>query len=156
MSAWQAAHRFAESPYDALVIGLAVPAQELDVRIAARATAMVDAGFADEVRGLLASGLAATAPAWGSVGYREMRAFVEGSCDLDGTVAAIVQATRRFAKRQRTWFRAEPGIVWRAREVARDRLLAEISGFLEHGSRPDDAGANNPSAARVAKRVAPR
>jgi len=156
MSAWQAAHRFAESPYDALVIGLAVPSQELDVRIAARADAMVDAGFADEVRGLLASGLSTTAPAWASVGYREMRAFVEGSCDRDGTIAAIVQATRRFAKRQRTWFRAEPGIVWRAREVAHDRLLAEITGFLERGRRPDDSWTDDPSAARVAKRVAPR
>jgi tRNA dimethylallyltransferase len=156
LSAWQAAHRFADAPYDALVVGVAVPAPELDARIAARAAHMVDAGFADEVRGLLARRLPATAPAWAAVGYREMRAFVEGECDLAGAVAAIVRATRRFAKRQRTWFRAEPDIVWRPPEPGGGRVLREAAAFLERGARPQDAAEEDRPPARVAKGVVPR
>jgi tRNA dimethylallyltransferase len=156
LSAWQAAHRFAEAPYDALVIGLAVPPPELDARIVARAHQMLDAGFAEEVRGLLARGLPATAPGWATVGYREMRAFVEGACERDAALAAVAGATRRFAKRQRTWFRGEPGIVWRAPQTAGDRVLREAAAFFERGERLDDAGEPEPPATRVAKPVAPR
>jgi tRNA dimethylallyltransferase len=136
LSDWQAAHRFAESPYDALVVGLAVATPDLDARIATRARRMVAAGFADEVRGLRASGLVDTAPAWASVGYREMRAHVDGACDLEAAVGALVASTRRFAKRQRTWFRAEPGIVWRDPVRDRERILSEAGSFLARGERP--------------------
>ncbi len=136
LSDWQAAHRFAESPYDALVLGLDVPAPVLDARIARRADAMVRAGFVEEVRGLRARGLPDAAPAWASVGYREMRAHVDGAADLATALAAMVRATRRFAKRQRTWFRAEPGIVWRRPDEERARVHAEVAAFLALGVRP--------------------
>jgi tRNA dimethylallyltransferase len=136
LSDWQAAHRFADSPYDALVVGLALATPDLDARIAERARRMVAAGFADEVRGLRASGLADTAPAWASVGYREMRAHVDGTCDLETAVGSLVVSTRRFAKRQRTWFRAEPGLVWRDPVRDRERILSEARSFLARGERP--------------------
>src|SRR5262249_6756688 len=62
LSEWQAAHRFAEAPYDALVVGLARPVAELDRLIAERARAMVDAGLVDEVRALRARGVGDEAP----------------------------------------------------------------------------------------------
>src|SRR3989442_642219 len=62
LSRWQAEHRFAETAYDALLIGLARPTAELDARIAARGRAMLEAGFLDEVRALRARGLGAPAP----------------------------------------------------------------------------------------------
>ncbi|HKA28850.1 MAG TPA: tRNA (adenosine(37)-N6)-dimethylallyltransferase MiaA [Candidatus Binatia bacterium] len=136
LSDWQAAHGFADAPYDALVVGLALETPDLDARIEARARRMVAAGFAEEVRRLRASGLADTAPAWASVGYREMRAYVDGTRDLDSALVALVRGTRRFARRQRTWFRGEPGILWRHPEKDRERVLAEAAAFLARGERP--------------------
>jgi tRNA dimethylallyltransferase len=153
LSDWQATHGFAESPYDALLIGLDVPSHLLDERIAVRAQAMVAGGFVAEVRALRARGLPETAAAWASVGYRELRAFVDGTCDLDAATLALVRATRRFARRQRTWFRAEPGIVWRSPDTERAQVRAEIEAFLRDGVRPR-AGADD--ALRVANPVPPR
>src|SRR5439155_137724 len=105
LSRWQAEHGFAEPAYDTLVIGLARPTPELNARIAARARAMAEAGFLDEVRALRRRGLGAGAPGLSAVGYRELLACVEGRTDLATALAATVRATRRFAKRQRTWVR---------------------------------------------------
>jgi len=153
LSDWQAEHAFAERPYDALLIGLDVSPAALDERIAARARAMVAGGFVGEVRALRARGLPDTAAAWASVGYRELRAFVDGTCDLDAATLALIRATRRFARRQRTWFRAEPGIVWRSPDRERARLHGEIAAFLRDGVRPL-AGADD--ALRIANPVPPR
>jgi tRNA dimethylallyltransferase len=130
LSAWQAAHRFAERPYAALVIGLTRSRDELYARIEARARAMLADGFADEVRALLARGTPAEAPAWRTLGYREVRAWVRGACDAATALAAVTRATRRFAKRQRTWFRREPDVVWRHPEADRARIEAEVAAFL--------------------------
>jgi len=130
LSVWQARHGFAETPYEALVIGLSRPTPELDRRIAARAEAMVAAGFLDEVRALRARGVDAAAPALRAVGYREMLACVEGRLERAAALAATVRATRRFAKRQRTWFRREPGIRWRHPESERGVVTGEIAEFL--------------------------
>jgi tRNA dimethylallyltransferase len=130
LSAWQARHRFAAAPYDALVVGLTRPTPELDARLAARAREMVAAGFLDEVRALRARGLGADAPGLRAVGYREMLACVEGRLAPEAALAATVRATRRLAKRQRTWFRREPGIRWRHPERDRALVAEEIAEFL--------------------------
>src|SRR5207244_7643054 len=70
LSRWQAEHRFGEPAYDALLIGLARPTAELDARIAARARAMLEAGFLDEVRPLRGGGLGAAAPGLSAAGSR--------------------------------------------------------------------------------------
>jgi tRNA dimethylallyltransferase len=129
LSDWQAVHAFGVASYEALVIGLALPTAVLDARITTRTQAMVAAGFADEVRALRAR-VGGEAPVWRTVGYREMRAYVEGRASREQALAATVLATRRFAKRQRTWFRGEPSVVWRHPEHDRDRIRAEMSAFL--------------------------
>ena len=96
---------------------------------------MVAAGFADEVAALRTR-VGDDAAAWASVGYREMRAYVDGTSSLDDALAATVLATRRFAKRQRTWFRAEAGILWRHPVAERARVMAEARAFLVGGERP--------------------
>jgi tRNA dimethylallyltransferase len=131
LSRWQAEHGFAERPYEALVVGLERPTAELDARIAARARAMVDAGFLDEVRRLHEEGLAADAPGLCAVGYAELRGCLEGRADLESAVAAMVLATRRFAKRQRTWFRREPDVLWRHPERDRDAIVEAAAAFFE-------------------------
>ena len=93
------------------------------------------AGFLDEVGALRARGLSPDAPALRAVGYREMLACLEGRLDAAAALAATVRATRQFAKRQRTWFRREPGVRWRHPESERDLVMSEIEHFL--GARPD-------------------
>jgi len=136
LSEWQAGHRFATAPYEPLIIGLAWPVAALDECIAVRARAMVDAGLLDEVRELTRCGLPADAPGLQAVGYRELRACLEGRLELPQALDATVRATRRFAKRQRTWFRREPGILWRHPEEERERIGAEVDAFLRGETGP--------------------
>jgi len=136
LSEWQAAHRFTAAAYEPLVIGLAWPVPALDERITVRARAMIDAGFLDEVRDLARRGVPTDAPGLRAVGYGELRACLEGRLDLPQALDAIVRATRRFAKRQRTWFRREPGIRWRHPEEERARIGAEVEAFLRGDTGP--------------------
>ena len=69
---------------------------------------MLAAGWMEEVRGLAASGLPADAKPFDFIGYRELRAVLNGEMKLEEAKAAIQQATRRYAKRQLTWFRRDP------------------------------------------------
>src|SRR5205809_196558 len=75
-------------------------------------------------------GPAAAAPCLPAVGYRELLACVEGRPDLETALAAMVRATRQFAKRQRTWFRREPAIVWRHPEREAGTIAAALEAFL--------------------------
>jgi tRNA dimethylallyltransferase len=137
LSARQGAHGFADRPYDVLLIGLDVPARELAARIAARLDAMMAHGWLDEVRAL-AGVLPADAPAWATLGYRELRDAITGRVAVPAALAATAQATRRFAKRQRTWFRREAGLVWRDPTQERRRILDDAYAFLV--AKPEDAG----------------
>jgi tRNA dimethylallyltransferase len=84
---------------------LTVPRDVLHRRIAARARAMLDAGLVDEVKDLLDRGMDPDAPGLDAVGYREVAAMLRGTLPADQLLASIVTATRRYAKRQETWFR---------------------------------------------------
>jgi len=86
-------------------IHLTLPRDVLQRRIAERVDRMLAAGFVDEVRGVLASGVAPDAPGLDAVGYREVVALVDGRLPGRELRDAIVVATRRYAKRQETWFR---------------------------------------------------
>ena len=133
LSRWHAGHGFADAPYDARLVGLVWPTPALDARIAARAQAMVDAGFVDEVRALRAEGFTADAPGMAAVGYREMLAHVEGRTDLATALAAMVRSTRQFAKRQRTWFRREPDVVWHAGDADPATIVDGVRAALASG-----------------------
>lgn len=103
LSTLQRDHGFRAPRYDAMVIALDLPGQVLAQRIAARTRRMFESGFADEVRSLVAlygPGLRTLR----AVGYRQI---VEG-----GSLEDVTRATRRYAKRQRTWFRSEPLVQW--------------------------------------------
>jgi tRNA dimethylallyltransferase len=80
--------------------------EELHQRIEARVASMIAAGLEDEVRGLTADGHELSRTARQAVGYREALAFLAGEYDHDEMVARITYRTRRFAKRQGTWFRS--------------------------------------------------
>ena len=108
-------HRSGRNPlrgWRAIKIGLSPEREALYERIHARTGAMLASGWLDEVRGLLASGLPVDAKPFDFIGYRELRAVLQGEVPLEETRAAIQQATRRYAKRQFTWFRRDPQIHW--------------------------------------------
>ncbi len=121
----QARHALGAPRYPGPFVVLDLPKGVLAERIAARTRAMIEAGFADEVRSLRAR-WGDSVRAFGSVGYRQMLEHVRDGVPLDETVQRIDRATRLYARRQRTWFRAEPGITWRT--TAADLLAA---GSLE-------------------------
>ena len=115
-----------ELAYDAYVIGLRRERQALYARIEERVDAMLEAGFADEVRSLLAEGVPRDCPAMKGIGYREMLAYFAGSMDLPLATAEIKKATRHFAKRQLTWFRKMPYVHWYAASQGEELLLEKI------------------------------
>jgi tRNA dimethylallyltransferase len=86
------------------VFVLQVEREALRLRIARRFEAMLAAGWLDEVRWLDGLGLPATHPAMRAVGYRQLLAHVRGECGLEDATNAGITATRRYAKRQQTWF----------------------------------------------------
>ena len=96
----------------ALKLGLKPPREALYERIHARTEEMFSRGWMNEVRSLLATGLPENVKPFDFIGYRELRSVVRGEITLEAARAAIQQATRRYAKRQLTWFRKEPGVHW--------------------------------------------
>jgi tRNA dimethylallyltransferase len=98
----------------ALKIGLAPDREALYERIHARTDAMLANGWLDEVRALLQAGQPENAKPFDFIGYRELRAVLQGQLTMDEARAAIQQATRRYAKRQLTWFRREAAVHWLA------------------------------------------
>jgi tRNA dimethylallyltransferase len=108
-------HRSGRNPlrgWRTLKVGLSPDREALYERIHGRTMAMLAAGWIDEVRGLVASGLPEDAKPFDFIGYRELRAVLRGQMQLEEARAAIQQATRRYAKRQLTWFRREPQVLW--------------------------------------------
>jgi len=96
----------------AIQIGLSPEREALYQRIHQRTDAMLAAGWMEEVRGLMASGLPENAKPFDFIGYRELRSVLRGNLSIEEARAAIQQATRRYAKRQLTWFRRDPLIHW--------------------------------------------
>ena len=93
-------------------IGIDIDRPTLDLRIEQRVRVMFEAGFVDEVRRLLDAGLAEGRTASTAIGYREVAAYLAGETTLDEAIEATVRATRRFSRRQDSWFRKDQRVVW--------------------------------------------
>jgi len=106
------AGRFPLEGWRVLKVGLMPQREKLIERIHARTEAMLEQGWIEEVQALLASGLSEDAKPFDFIGYRELRAVLHEKMTLADAREAIRQATRRYAKRQITWFRKEPGVQW--------------------------------------------
>ena len=100
--------------YEIIKIGLTPPRAALYARIHARTDAMLAAGWLEEVRALVASGVPSDAKPFQFIGYSQLREHLAGQLSEKDAVHQIQQATRRFAKRQLTWFRKEAGVHWLA------------------------------------------
>lgn len=106
--------------YDAVQIGVAVPRPELDERIALRVDRMWEAGLLDEVRALERVGLREGRTASRALGYQQVLDHFAGGCTEDEARAETVRATRRFARRQESWFRRDDRIHWLSRPAGAD------------------------------------
>ena len=130
LSRWQREHRFGDRSFDFLVLGLERPRSELYERIDERCRRMMEAGLLDEVRGLLDRGYAPSLRSMQGVGYRQAVECLTDRVSEAGALTSMQQATRRLAKRQLTWFRADPTLHW----LHPDRMDAAgelCSRFLE-------------------------
>jgi tRNA dimethylallyltransferase len=98
--------------YDAVLFGIDRPTADLDLRVARRVALMFAAGLVEETRGLLARGLREGRTASRALGYQQVVAALDGRGDLAAAAADTVVATRRFVRRQRSWFRRDRRIHW--------------------------------------------
>ncbi len=121
-----------DSVYDTVQIGVDVARPELDERIALRVDRMWEAGLVDEVRALAAQGLREGRTASRALGYQQVLAALAGKCTQDEARAETVRATKRFARRQDSWFRRDPRVHWLSGASAdRAELLTRAQGLIE-------------------------
>ena len=139
MSELQRRSRETEPLYDCCRIGIAYrDRQVLYDRINRRVDRMLEAGLLDEARAFFREGKQTAAQA---IGYKELKPFLDGECGLEEAVESLKEATRRYAKRQLTWFRRDPRIRWVCPDGmggadAALREASEIAGnFLKNSAK---------------------
>ena len=101
-----------QAVYPVVQVGIDMPRAVLDQRIDARVARMWDRGLVEEVRQLEAAGLREGRTASQALGYAQVLRFLIGEWDEAAAAAQTVQATRRFVRRQESWFRRDPRVVW--------------------------------------------
>jgi tRNA dimethylallyltransferase len=119
------------SPF--LLVGVRLPHDVVAARIAARYRQQMHDGFLDEVRRLLADPRGLSRTARQALGYRELAAHVEDGVPLDEALDLAVRRTRRFARRQASWFRRDPRIRWLDGDDDPDQLLDSLATAIAGG-----------------------
>ena len=126
----------------AVKTGLAPEREALYARVHTRTESMLARGWLDEVRGLMESGVPENAKPFDFIGYRELRKVLRGEMPLGEARLAIEQSTRRYAKRQMTWFRREKGVQWLVGFGDDPRIQKEALGAVGRDLGEDISGAN--------------
>lgn len=142
LSAVQREHGFEEAAFTALLIGLDRPKETLYRRIEARIDWQLAHGMVEETRALLARGHGPDLGAMKGLGYRHVAAFLAGGYGYEEMIRRFKRDTRRFAKRQMTWFRKEPGIEWItiADDEPLERTVDRVGGRIERFLSETEAG----------------
>ena len=122
-------HGFEDDPYSTQMIGLQMDRQKLYDRIDQRVDLMLDAGLVGEVTKLLGMGYMAELKSMQSIGYRHVTEFLQNKMPWDECVRTLKRDTRRFAKRQFTWFGADDKIQWYEPDQVND-IVRMVEGFL--------------------------
>jgi tRNA dimethylallyltransferase len=133
ISEYHQSHGFADDPFTAIKIGLQMDRHNLYGRIDKRVDLMLEAGLVDEVKKLLVMGYSAELKSMQSIGYRHVVGFLEGSLPWDECLRTFKRDTRRYAKRQLTWFGADRDIIWQAPADV-SSIIPFVGKFL---SRPE-------------------
>ena len=135
LSAYRRAQPFAESAPGALSVGTSFERPELYRRIGQRVRAMIARGWIEEVEGLLGQGYGPGLKPMRAIGYRQIAAWLGGGrlpeAGGEALAEAIATHTRRYAKRQMTWFRKHPGIFWSA-PGGFDVIMKRVRRFLKN------------------------
>jgi tRNA dimethylallyltransferase len=118
----------------AVQLGLTLPRPELDQRIAARVDRMWQAGLEAEVAGLAAQGLRDGRTASRALGYQQILRHLDGEWTLEEARLETIKATKRFARRQESWFRRDPRVRWLDASQPGEALLAEA--LTQYGAEP--------------------
>ena len=127
----QKEHAFSQQRYDTLQIGISVDRAELYMRIDERVEMMRVDGLFNEVRDLLASGFGCDLKSMRSIGYKEVALHISGELTDEEAVSLIKRNTRHYAKRQLTWFKADPDILWFEYPVNFGTILKHVIDFFE-------------------------
>ena len=131
LSAWQEEHGFAAPHFDVRYLGLDVPREELYRRIDERSAKMIAQGLLAEVEGLLAMGYKAEGRALSSIGYRHALERMRGESTDEQLLETLARDTRRYAKRQLTWWRGDEKVRWRNPLAGREEFLREAQALWE-------------------------
>ncbi len=123
-------HRFKDNSLDALRIFLHIPRKQLYERINKRSVRMIESGLIEETRRLLIQGYSPELKPMQSIGYRHMVKYIQGEWNLKQALRRMQTDTRRYAKRQITWFKKEPDMIWISPEDI-EKIKKEISNFLK-------------------------
>jgi tRNA dimethylallyltransferase len=121
-----------EAVYETVQLGVDVARSELDERITARVDRMWEAGLVAEVRALEAAGLRTGRTASRALGYQQVLATLAGECTEEEARSETVRATKRFARRQDSWFRRDPRVHWLSgADTDRSELTDKALALLE-------------------------
>lgn len=126
-------HNFRERHLDAITFCLNLDRERLYERVNARALAMFDAGLVEETARLLQEGYSPDLKPMKAIGYRHVIRHLKGEWSLEETIERLQRDTRRYAKRQLTWFRANPEVVW-LEPTGMSRAMEAIRVFLEESA----------------------
>ena len=129
ISWWQQKPRDALDAYRWLKIGISLPRELLYRRIDQRAEEMFRSGFLEEVQQLIKS-FPAGSHAFRAIGYRQAIAYFDGKLTLEQAIEETKKQSRRYAKRQLTWFRADPEIIWLEEGADRTKLQTEAADLI--------------------------
>lgn len=131
MSDWYRRHGFKEQRYHTCKIGLRRDRSELYDRINERVLQMLQAGWVAEVEGLLSQGYVSNLKPFLSIGYRQIVLYLAGACTYEEMVKVIQQETRKYAKRQMTWFARDKEIEWFQFPEEREQIKRRVEQFLQ-------------------------
>lgn len=121
-----------ETPYHAAVILLTMEREQLYARIEQRIDAMMAQGLLQEVQGLLEKGYSPDLVSMQGIGYKELIPYCKGACTLEEAVAQLKTNTRRFAKRQLTWFKRQIDGLWvNMSKTTGEDAMAEVLAYLK-------------------------
>jgi tRNA dimethylallyltransferase len=126
-------HRFGDRPYRLLKIGLEMDRAKLYRRIEERVDRMMEQGFLEEVERLMGMGYGPRLKAMQSLGYKQLTQVILKKMDRAEAIRQIKTDTRRYAKRQWTWFKADPDVRWCDESLDPQRVFQEVSFFLVGG-----------------------
>ncbi len=118
--------REGKEKYRALKVGLTMSRQRLYERLDARVDRFFESGLIEEVRELLARGVPPEANAFKAIGYREVLLALTEGHEAEDVRDDVRRSTRRLAKRQLTWFRREPNVVWLDADAGMDELVERV------------------------------